>query len=53
MNIMMSRLRDSIQIESRSPFPVIKFPHLEEVPVAESSWPTGGKYTTLFQNVML
>ena len=44
----MSRLRHSIQIESRFLFSVLKFTCLQNVPVAESSGPIGGKYSKVF-----
>ena len=46
----MSRLRHSIQIESRFLFSVLKFTCLQNVPVAESSGPIGGKYSKVFPN---
>ena len=42
--LLMYDSKHSIQMESRSPFSVSKFTHLQEVPVAESPGPVGGKY---------
>ena len=45
---MMSRLRHSIQEESRPGYSVLTFTHLQEMPVAESSGPIGGKQSRFF-----
>ena len=50
---MISRLKYSIQIDSRSTFLHFKLTYLQDVPVMELSGYIQGKYQEFFQNVVL